>query len=108
MKPRLFILAAVVLWSTGGAAIKLCGLSGWQVACGRSWVAAAALLALLPSSRRRPDRRGWGVAVAYAATVLLFVLATKLTTAANAIFLQYTAPLYVLLMGTWLLGERPS
>jgi drug/metabolite transporter (DMT)-like permease len=46
------------------------------------------------------------VAVAYAATLILFVLANRLTTAANAIFLQATAPLYVLLLGPWLLHER--
>ncbi|KYF57580.1 hypothetical protein BE08_25295, partial [Sorangium cellulosum] len=42
------------------------------------------------------------------AVMVLFVLATKLTTAANAIFLQSTAPVYVLLLSPWLLGERPS
>jgi drug/metabolite transporter (DMT)-like permease len=45
------------------------------------------------------------VGAAYAATLILFVLATRLTTAANAIFLQSTAPLYLLLLGPWLLRE---
>ncbi|HET6922253.1 MAG TPA: DMT family transporter, partial [Anaeromyxobacteraceae bacterium] len=57
--------------------------------------------------------RGWSwhglpVSVAYAGCMVLFVLANKLTTAANAIFLQSTAPLYVLLAGPRLLGERAS
>lgn len=46
------------------------------------------------------------VGVAYALTLVTFVLATKLTTSANAIFLQATAPLYLLFIAPWLLGER--
>ena len=51
-----------------------------------------------------PDRGALG----YAGTVVLFVFATRMTTAANAIFLQYTAPIYVALIGRWYLGERAS
>src|SRR5919106_2300933 len=105
---RLAILAAAFLWSTAGAAIKVSQLDGWQLASGRSLVAAAVLALLLPASRRRPSRRGWLVATAYASTVVSFVLANKLTTAANAIFLQDTAPLYVLALSPMLLGERPT
>lgn len=108
MKHRLLLLLAAALWSSGGAAIKACGLDAWQLAGGRSLVAAAVLLALVPATRRRPTRLSWAVAVAYAFTVVLFVSATKLTTAANAIFIQDTAPLWVLLLSPWLLGERPT
>jgi drug/metabolite transporter (DMT)-like permease len=45
-------------------------------------------------------------ALAYAATLITFVAATKLTTAANAILLQYTAPIYVALLGGWFLHEH--
>jgi DME family drug/metabolite transporter len=103
-----FILAAATLWSTAGAAIKLCALSGWQINLGRSLVAAAVLALLIPGARRRPDRSVLLVAVAYAFTVLLFVLANKATTSANAIFIQDTAPLWVLLLSPWLLHESPS
>jgi drug/metabolite transporter (DMT)-like permease len=102
------ILAAATLWSTAGAAIKLCGLSGWQINLGRSAVAALFLAAIIPAARRRPDRSVAWVSVAYAFTVLLFVLANKATTSANAIFLQDTAPLWVLLLSPVLLHERPS
>jgi drug/metabolite transporter (DMT)-like permease len=105
---RLQILAAAVLWSTAGAAIKSCNLDGWQIASGRSLVAGLFLLALVPEARRRPTLRVLLVAVAYAFTVVLFVVATKLTTAANAIFIQDTAPLWVLLLSPWLLRERPT
>jgi drug/metabolite transporter (DMT)-like permease len=105
---RLALIAAAALFSTGGAAIKATSLTGWQVACFRSAVAAVALALFLPGARVRPrDWSRWTVAVggAYAATMVLFVLANKLTTAANTIFLQSTAPLYLLLLGPWLLRE---
>ena len=47
-------------------------------------------------------------ALAYAGTVILFVTATKLTTAANAILLQYGAPIYVVFLGKWFLNEEAS
>ena len=106
LKPRLLVLAAAALFSTGGAAIKSASLTGWQVASLRSAVAAVALAVMLPKARRRPDGLMLLVSVFYAATLILFVQATKLTTAADAIFLQDTAPLYVLLAAPFILGER--
>jgi drug/metabolite transporter (DMT)-like permease len=102
---RLQLVAAAILFSTGGAAIKATTLASWQVASFRSAIAAAVLLLLLPAARR-----GWSwhvvpVGIAYAATLVLFVSANKLTTSANAIFLQSTAPVYVLLLGPLLLRE---
>jgi drug/metabolite transporter (DMT)-like permease len=108
LKSRLLLLAAAVLWSTAGAAIKSCGLDALQIAGGRSLVAAAFIFLAVRDARARPDRRVLLVSVAYAATVVFFVVATKLTTAANAIFIQDTAPLWVLLLSPWLLGERPT
>lgn len=105
---RLYILAAAFFWSTAGAAIKLTSLNGWQLSGGRSVVAALAVAAMVPASRVRPTRRVLTVAFANALTVILFVQATKLTTAANAIFLQETAPLWVLLLAPLLLAERPT
>ena len=98
-------MAAGLLFSTGGAAIKAASLTGWQVASFRSAVAAVVLLAALPGARRRWHWRMLPVAAAYAATLILFVLANRLTTSANAIFLQATAPLYLLLLGPFLLHE---
>ncbi|WP_375768235.1 DMT family transporter [Archangium gephyra] len=108
LRSRLYLLAAAVLWSTAGAAVKLSSLSAWQIASGRSLVAALVLALAIPAGRRLPSRRGLMAAVAYAATVVSFILANKLTTSANAIFLQDTAPLYVLLLSPLLLRERPS
>ncbi len=53
-RDRLMVLAAAILFSTGGAAVKACTLNGWQVACFRSAVAALAIFALIPAARR-----GW-------------------------------------------------
>jgi DME family drug/metabolite transporter len=106
VRSRLQIVAAALLFSTGGAAVKAATLTGWQVASFRSGLAAVVLLAVLPGARRGWNWRMIPVAAAYAATLILFVLANRLTTAANAIFLQSTAPLYVLLLGPWLLHER--
>lgn len=102
---RLKVLAAAALFSSGGAAIKAVHLTGWQVASFRSSLAALALLVLVREVRRRPSLRVLAVGLAYAATMILFVLSTKLTTAAAAIYLQSTAPLYVLLLSPWLLKE---
>ena len=105
IRSRLLIIAAAALFSTGGAAIKAASLGGWQIASFRSGIAALFLLAVIPESRRLWRWRMLPVAACYAATLICFVLANRLTTAANAIFLQSAAPLYVLLLGPLLLDE---
>jgi len=105
VRHRLLLAFAALLFSTGGAALKAATLTGWQLASFRSLVAAVVLLAALPQTRRGWTWRMAPVALAYAATLVLFVLANRLTTSANAIYLQSTAPVYVLLLGPWLLKE---
>jgi drug/metabolite transporter (DMT)-like permease len=105
-KARLQLVAAAVLFSTGGAVIKYTSMTGWQVASVRSGIAAIALAIMLPEARRGIRPRTALVSVAYAATLILFVVANKLTTSANTIFLQATGPLYILLLAPWLLRER--
>ena len=109
VRARLEVLGAAFLFSTGGAAIKAVEFSSWQIAGLRSGVAAVAVWLLIPASRQL--RRGTAgrtllVALAYAATLTLFVLANRLTTAANTIFLQATAPIYIVLFGPLLLREH--
>lgn len=103
---RLAVLGAAILFSTGGTAVKATVLSSWQVAGFRCAVAALTLAVLVPGAFRSLSRRTFLVGVFYAATMILYVAANKYTTAANAIFLQSTAPLYVLLLSPRLLGER--
>jgi drug/metabolite transporter, DME family len=104
-RARLQLALAAALFSTGGAAIKSADLSAWQIAGFRSGIAALALLALTGEARRGWSRRAVLVGGAYAACLTLFVLANRLTTAANTIFLQSTAPLYLVVLGPLLLKE---
>lgn len=105
-KNDLLLLAAAVLFSTGGAAIKAATLNSWQVACFRSAISGVVLFALIKDARRGWNWRVLPVSVFYATTLILFVAAAKLTTAANAIFLQSTAPVFIMLISPWLLRER--
>src|SRR3989454_5325515 len=104
--PFLFAVAAAVLWSAGGLFIKWNSLPGLELSFGRSLLAAITVAIF-------PRREGFGLnrvtalaSVLYAALLVLFVLATKETTAANAIFLQYTAPVYVLILEPVLYKEK--
>ena len=103
---RARILAAAALFSTGGAAIKACSYDGWQVAAFRSGIAALAVLLMVPAALRAMTWRSWLVGTTYAATLILFVTANKATTSANAIFLQSTAPLYLVVLGPLMLRDR--
>ncbi len=106
-KGVIFLIAAAAFWSFGGLWIKLISFDSLVIAGGRSAIAAV-MIALLArgASWKKPTPAVWFGAIAYAGTVLLFVTATKLTTAANAILLQYTAPIHVALLSPWLLNER--
>src|SRR5216684_3383234 len=106
VSPLLLVLGAAILWSTGGLFIKATSLSAIELSFGRSLLAAITIIIVT-------RREGFGLnrvtaitSILYAALLLLFVLATKLTTAANAIFLQYTAPVYVLILEPLFYKER--
>lgn len=104
--PRILVILAALLMSTSGVAIKSCNyFSTWQVASFRAGVAAIVLLLLSPAVRRNFNIKTMLIGCAYAAASVLFVLATKLTTAANAIFLQSTSPITIVLLSSWLLKE---
>lgn len=107
-RARWMILGAALLFSTGGAAVKMASVTGWSVAGWRSAFAAIALFVVMPAARKGWSWRTGFVAIWYALTLVLFVLANKLTTAVNSIFLQSTAPLYVLVLSPWLLKEKWS
>jgi drug/metabolite transporter (DMT)-like permease len=100
------VALAAALFSTGGAAIKWCGFGAFQLATFRAIIAGVALLVLVPAARRGWSWRAGLVGLAYAVTTLLFVLANKTTTAANAIFLQSTSPVFILVLAPVLLKER--
>ena len=106
VSPLLLVFGAAVLWSTGGLFIKATSLSAFELSFGRSLLAAITIAIVT-------RREGFGLnlvsvvtSILYAALLILFVAATKLTTAANAIFLQYTAPVYVLILEPLFYKER--
>jgi len=97
-----------VLWSLAGVFIKSLQWNSFAIACGRSLVAAVFILACLRGRIRlrfAPIQIFAGLASAM--TMLLFVYANKATGAANAILLQYGAPIYTALIGFVFLKERP-
>jgi drug/metabolite transporter (DMT)-like permease len=107
----LAVLGAAVLWSTGGLFIKWISLDALGVTMWRSLLAGAVIwLVARPPIKApwRTSRLTWAIAVSYALTLVMFVSATKLTTSASAIFLQYTAPIYLLVTGAAFLNERPK
>ena len=102
------LLLAAICWSLGGVLIKWVQWPPLAVASGRGLIAALFLAAVC----FRRLHFTWspvqlGAALAYALTTVTFVAATKLTTAANAILIQYTAPVWVALLGAWFLHEHP-
>src|SRR5512140_648449 len=103
---RLLVASAALLWSTGGLAIKLVPLDALGVVFWRAALTVAFLVAVFRPSLERWRKASFATAVVYALMILTFVTATKWTTAANAIFLQYTGPFYVLALGPWLLREK--
>jgi drug/metabolite transporter (DMT)-like permease len=104
----LFLVGTAVLWSIGGFLIKSINWPPLAIAGMRSIIAAFVIRWFFRDSRLTWSPAQLTAAVAYAATVILFVTATKMTTAANAILLQFTAPIYVALLGGWLLNEKTN
>jgi drug/metabolite transporter (DMT)-like permease len=114
-KPRVgqsAIFLCAVLWSTSGLFIKLLNWHPVVIAGSRSAVAALFLLSvrlLFPRIRRGKNNLTYTIAgaLAYAVTMLTFVSANKLTSSANAILLQYTAPIWAAVLGALILREKP-
>ncbi len=97
-KGILAVLAAALLWSSGGILIKLVTLNPMQISFARCFFASFVFLFLFRAKLLKVNWFTFLNAGFYAGVLMLYVLATKTTTAANAVFLQYTAPIYVLLL----------
>lgn len=106
MHGLMLLLGAALLWSSGGFLIKLVDVSPMAVSSGRSFIAVCTLMLLTKRVPAKPSGAALRCGFLYALTVTTFVVATKLTTAANAIVLQYAAPVYVALLSARFLGER--
>ena len=104
--PVALVLIAVFLWSTGGMFIKSTTIDAYQLTFFRSLFAAVTVMLLTRKQGLKINAFGILTSVIYALLLFLFVWATKKTTAANAIFLQYTAPIYILVLGPFIIGEK--
>jgi drug/metabolite transporter (DMT)-like permease len=104
----LLLVVAALCWSLGGLLIKAVPWPPLAVAGGRGLIAGLFLVATNRGLRFHFSRDQILGALGYAACTVTFCVATKLTTAANAILLQYTAPVWVALLGAWFLGERAT
>lgn len=107
-KSIMMLVAASVLWSFGGILVKLVDLSPLAITGVRSAITAVMLLMVIKKPKWEWSFDRIGGTIAYASMVFLFVAATKTTTAASAILLQYTAPIYIALFGAWMLKEKPK
>jgi drug/metabolite transporter (DMT)-like permease len=105
MKGTILLFAAASLWSAGGLLIKLVDVSPMGVSAARSFVAAFTLMLLTKRMPRKLDPSMLLGGTLYALTVTTFVIATRYTTAANAIVLQYAAPVYVAVLSGGVLKE---
>jgi len=104
--PIALIALAVLLWSAGGVFIKLTTLDAFAVNAGRSLLAALTVAIFTYRKGLRLDKFTLLTSFLYAGTLTCFVYANKNTTAANAIFLQYTAPIYILILAPFILKEK--
>jgi drug/metabolite transporter (DMT)-like permease len=101
------LLLTALIWSTSGLFVKLLQWHPLSIFSARNIVASVVFLIWLRRVPLRITPFLVAGAAGYMGAQFLFIFSTRLTTAANAIFLQYTAPIYVLIFGVWFLGERP-
>lgn len=102
----LLMATTATLWSLGGVLIKSINTNPMAIAGTRSAIAAIVILIAMKKPKFTFSKAQIGATLSYTATVLLFVVSTKTTTSANAILLQFTAPIYVAVLGAWILKEK--
>lgn len=105
-RARLSLLLAAVLWSLAGIFIKFLSLPPLTIVFYRSLSASLFFAFFVRRSIAAPRVALLVSAIAYTAAISAFVSANKITTAANAIALQYTAPMFVFMIVHYLFGEK--
>ncbi len=105
-KAVIYMMITALLWSSGGLLIKLVDWNPMAIAGARSGIAALILLPFIRFNKKTFNLHGILGAIAYALTVILFVNANKLTTSANAIFLQFSAPIWVVIFSRIFFKEK--
>jgi len=106
LRAVLLLVGAAFFWSWGGFLIKWIQWHPMAIAGMRSALAAVVIFIAFPRMRFTWSRYQLLGAVAFAGNVILFVVATKMTTAANTVLLQYMAPAWVAVFAGWFLGEK--
>ncbi len=106
ISPVWYVVVAVLLWSSGGLLIKMTGVSGYEVNLGRCFFAAITIALLTKFKALKADTFTILASIFYVGALSFFAVANKMTTAANAIFLQYTAPIYILIFAPLILKEK--
>lgn len=106
----LYVFLAAVLYSIGGLCIKLIPWHGMSINGGRNMVSVLVVGGYLLLTRHRPRWNKWIAlgAASVCGTNILFTLANKMTTAANAIVLQFTAPIFVIVLSLLFWRKRPQ
>jgi DME family drug/metabolite transporter len=99
-------MLAAIVWSTAGVLVKLIEQDAFTILFYRSAYAGLLFLAVFRREALQIDRRAFVISLFYAPLLICFVTSTKLTTAANAIFLQYIAPAIVLIIEPRILGIK--
>ena len=102
---RLYVVLAAIMWSTSGVFAKKIGLPAVTMACLRALFAGAVLLPLMRPRFLSFRPAMLGMVACFTTMNVCYVTALTKTTAANAIFLQYTAPAWMFLASVLWLGE---
>ena len=105
-RAMLCVCISSFLWASGGMLVKLINAYPLTISGMRAIFALPVLLLIYPPSTLRFTKRAWLIASSFAATGLLYILANKLTTAANAIVLQYISPIFIILFGRMIFKKR--
>lgn len=101
-----FLILYSLLSSTAGLLIKMIHWPAMTVAGLRSGISILCFLILLRNLRFTFSRIQLAGTAVCTITMIMFISATKLTSAGNAIFLHYTSPIYVALFSSWFLKEK--
>lgn len=107
-RASLLMVLVALLWSTGGIFIKLVSWHPLTIASVRGFIAAAIIFIFIKKKgyRLKFNKYTWAISLAMVLCMTLFVTANKMTTAANAIVLQYMCPVWVLIIGVTLLKQK--
>jgi len=107
-KATVYLVISALLWSLGGVFAKLIDWNPIAIAGMRSAITAILVWAVVKKPKFNWSKAQVLGALLYATTVITYIVANKMTTAANAILLQYTAPIYVALFGMFFVKERTT